>query len=59
MDHHTVAAVSITGTCLDVLGSLYLAYGFAVISVLVGVVGCEGHVGEIWRACYFEDMAPP
>jgi hypothetical protein len=26
MDHHTVAAVSITGTSLDVLGSLYLAY---------------------------------
>jgi hypothetical protein len=26
MDHHTVAAVSITGTCLDVIGSLYLAY---------------------------------
>lgn len=26
MDHHTVAAISITGTCLDVLGSLYLAY---------------------------------
>jgi len=26
VDHHTVAAVSITGTCLDVLGSLYLAY---------------------------------
>ena len=26
MDHHTAAAVSITGTCLDVLGSLYLAY---------------------------------
>src|SRR6202030_1741849 len=26
MDHHTVAAVSIMGTCLDVLGSLYLAY---------------------------------
>jgi hypothetical protein len=26
MDHHTVAAFSITGTCLDVLGSLYLAY---------------------------------
>jgi hypothetical protein len=26
MDHHTVAAVSITGTCVDVLGSLYLAY---------------------------------
>jgi hypothetical protein len=26
MDHHVVAAVSITGTCLDVLGSLYLAY---------------------------------
>src|SRR6202140_2855870 len=26
MDHHTVAAVSITGTCLDVGGSLYLAY---------------------------------
>src|SRR6201981_323982 len=26
MDPHTVAAVSITGTCLDVLGSLYLAY---------------------------------
>jgi hypothetical protein len=26
MDHHTVAAVSITGCCLDVLGSLYLAY---------------------------------
>jgi len=26
MDHHTVAAVSIGGTCLDVLGSLYLAY---------------------------------
>jgi len=26
MDHHTVAAVSISGTCLDVLGSLYLAY---------------------------------
>jgi len=26
MDHHTVPAVSIAGTCLDVLGSLYLAY---------------------------------
>jgi len=26
VDHHTVAIVSITGTCLDVLGSLYLAY---------------------------------
>jgi hypothetical protein len=26
MDHHTVAAVSLTGTSLDVLGSLYLAY---------------------------------
>jgi hypothetical protein len=26
LDHHTVAAISITGTCLDVLGSLYLAY---------------------------------
>jgi hypothetical protein len=26
MDHHTVAAISVSGTCLDVLGSLYLAY---------------------------------
>jgi hypothetical protein len=26
MDHHTVAAISIAGTCLDLLGSLYLAY---------------------------------
>ena len=26
MDHHTVAAVNIAGSCLDVLGSLYLAY---------------------------------
>jgi len=26
MDHHTVAVVSLTGTCLDVLRSLYLAY---------------------------------
>jgi hypothetical protein len=26
MNHHTVATVSITGTTLDVLGSLYLAY---------------------------------
>lgn len=26
MDHHAVAAISISGTCLDVLGSLYLAY---------------------------------
>src|SRR5713101_1631211 len=26
MEHHSVAAVSITGICLDVLGSLYLAY---------------------------------
>jgi len=26
MDHHTVAAVGIAGTCLDVIGSLYLAY---------------------------------
>lgn len=26
MDHHTLAAISITGSCLDVLGSLYLAY---------------------------------
>jgi hypothetical protein len=26
MDHHTVALVSIAGTCLDVLGTLYLAY---------------------------------
>lgn len=25
-DHHTVAAISIAGSCLDVLGSLYLAY---------------------------------
>jgi hypothetical protein len=26
MNHHTIAIVSIVGTCLDVLGSLYLAY---------------------------------
>jgi hypothetical protein len=26
MDHHTLAAISIAGTCLDVLGTLYLAY---------------------------------
>jgi hypothetical protein len=26
IDHHTVAAVSISGICLDVLGGLYLAY---------------------------------
>jgi hypothetical protein len=26
MNHHTIAALSIGGTCLDVLGSLYLAY---------------------------------
>lgn len=26
MDHHTVAGINIAGTCLDVLGSLYLAY---------------------------------
>jgi len=26
MDHHAVAAISITGICLDVLGGLYLAY---------------------------------
>jgi hypothetical protein len=26
IDHHTLAAISIAGTCLDVLGSLYLAY---------------------------------
>jgi hypothetical protein len=26
IDHHLVASVSIAGTCLDVLGSLYLAY---------------------------------
>jgi hypothetical protein len=26
MDHHTIAAISITGTSLDVIGSLYLAY---------------------------------
>lgn len=26
MDHHTLASISISGTCLDVLGSLYLAY---------------------------------
>src|SRR5450755_2697125 len=26
MDHHTVAAISIAGTSLDVLGGLYLAY---------------------------------
>lgn len=26
MDHHSLAAISITGTCLDVVGSLYLAY---------------------------------
>jgi hypothetical protein len=26
MDHHTVAAIAISGSCLDVLGSLYLAY---------------------------------
>jgi hypothetical protein len=26
MDHHTVALISLVGTCLDVLGTLYLAY---------------------------------
>jgi hypothetical protein len=26
MDHHTVAAISLSGICLDVLGGLYLAY---------------------------------
>jgi hypothetical protein len=26
LDHHTVAAIAISGSCLDVLGSLYLAY---------------------------------
>ena len=26
MDHHTLAAISITGSCFDVVGSLYLAY---------------------------------
>jgi hypothetical protein len=26
MDHHTVAAISIAGSCLDLVGSLYLAY---------------------------------
>jgi hypothetical protein len=26
VDHHTVASISIAGTCLDVLGTLYLAY---------------------------------
>src|SRR5438552_17762848 len=26
MDHRTVAAVSLSGICLDVLGGLYLAY---------------------------------
>jgi len=26
MDHHVVAAISVTGICLDVLGGLYLAY---------------------------------
>ena len=26
MDHHTVAAISVGGICLDVLGGLYLAY---------------------------------
>ena len=26
MDHHTIAAISVTGSCLDVIGSLYLAY---------------------------------
>src|ERR1700735_900676 len=26
MDHHAVATISIAGSCLDVVGSLYLAY---------------------------------
>jgi hypothetical protein len=26
VNHHTLAAISVAGTCLDVLGSLYLAY---------------------------------
>jgi hypothetical protein len=26
VDHHSVAIISITGTCFDILGSLYLAY---------------------------------
>src|SRR5262244_1828976 len=26
LDHHTVAAISLAGICLDVLGGLYLAY---------------------------------
>ena len=26
MDHHTLSAISVAGSCLDVLGSLYLAY---------------------------------
>jgi hypothetical protein len=42
MDHPTVAAVSITGTCLDVLGSLYLAYD------LLG--GQHGPLGLLTRA---------
>ena len=26
MDHHAIAAISVTGICLDVFGGLYLAY---------------------------------
>ncbi len=36
MDHHTLAVVSITGTCLDVLGSLYLAHDLLGILVRAG-----------------------
>jgi hypothetical protein len=42
VDHHTVAAVSIAGSCLDVLGSLYLAYD------LLG--GAHGPLRVITRA---------
>ena len=45
MNHHTLAAISITGSCLDVLGSLYLAYD------LLG--GQQGPLRVITRAATY------
>ncbi len=44
MDHHTVASISIAGSCLDVLGSLYLAYD------LLG--GQHGPLRLLTRGCH-------
>ena len=41
VDHHAVAAVSITGISVDVLGGLYLAYDLWLLTRMVTYLSCS------------------